>query len=269
MRLTRRRSTALKRPAIDTGAGRAAIGISETLYPQGRFDDARGWVEKGMSFLDGEGSLESHALAHFLLATATGNEGASSADAEMHLSQAAQHAAEGHLPGLAARSRFGLGNLLAERGEFERANKAYREAIEFARAAKDEYEEILGYNNLAYHSLLAGDPAAALENVEKGLALADARAIRLPLQYLYSTRGEIALAQHAWDEAEGWFKRGLGEAEANGNIEQAAGYHVNLGLVAQGRGDLDGALGLLEAARESADQDPRAASSDSDTTPAG
>ena len=235
-----------------SGAGRAAIGISETLYPQSRFDEARSWVEKGISFLDAEGSLESHALAHFLLGTASGKSADSFADAEMHLNRAAEHAVEGRLPGLAARSRLSLGNLLAERGEFERANAAYRQVIEFARAAGDDYEEILGYNNLAYHSLLAGDLAAAHENVEKGLALADARAIRLPLQYLYSTRGEIALAEKAWDEAEDWFKRGLAEAEAKGNVEQAAGYHVNLGLAARGRGDLDEALVLLESAREAA-----------------
>ena len=36
------------------------------------------------------------------------------------------------------------------------------------------------------------------------------------------------------------------------NVEQAAGYHVNLGLAARGRGDLDEALVLLESARAAA-----------------
>ncbi len=43
-------------------------------------------------------------------------------------------------------------------------------------------------------------------------------------------------------------KRGLVEAQASGNVEQAAGYYANLGLAARGRGDLDGALGLFEEA---------------------
>jgi ATP/maltotriose-dependent transcriptional regulator MalT len=69
---------------------------------------------------------------------------------------------------------------------------------------------------------------------------------------LYSTRGEIALAEHQWDEAESWFKRGLAETEHYGNLEQAANYRANLGLAARGRGDLDSALTLLETARTSA-----------------
>ncbi|MCL4393946.1 MAG: AAA family ATPase, partial [Chloroflexi bacterium] len=229
-------------------AGRAALGISETFFPQGRFDEARHWIEQGIALMDEEGDVESHAMAHYLLGSSPGD------DAEMHLSRAFDHARENNLPELAARSRFALGTLLAERGELERAIHAYRESIELAQTAGDEYAELLGYNNLAYHLLLAGDVNAARENVDRALALAGERAIRLPLQYLYSTRGEIALAERQWDQAESWFKRAVSEAEANGNSEQAAGGFANLGLAAQGRGDLDEALMLLESARDMADK---------------
>jgi DNA-binding SARP family transcriptional activator len=226
------------------GAARAALSISETLFPAGRFDEGRQWTEKGITYLEEEGDFESHAWAHLLLGMGP--------DAEEHLNHATRHAIENNLPDIGARSQFLLGTVRAERGDLAGALKAYQESIAFARIAGNDYQEILGYNNLAYHALLAGDLATAHENVEKGLALAEARAIRLPLQYLYSTRGEIALAEKKWDEAETWFERGLAQAEANGNVEQAAGYHVNQALVARGRGDLDGALMLLETARESA-----------------
>ena len=228
------------------GAARAALNISGTWFPQGRFDEGRRWIEKGIAFMADEGDSESHAMAHLLLGYGQ--------DAEKHLSEATVHAVESHLPDLAARSQFVLGNQRAERGDLENALEAFKESIRFSQVAGDEYQEILGYNNLAYHALLVGDLTAAHENVDKGLALAETHVIRLPLQYLYSTRGEIALAEKQWDKAETWFQRGQAEAEANGNVEATAGYHAKLALVARGRGDLDGALMLLESAREAASQ---------------
>ncbi|MGE5138084.1 MAG: tetratricopeptide repeat protein, partial [Rudaea sp.] len=68
--------------------------------------------------------------------------------------------------------------------------------------------------------------------------------------HLYSTRGEIALAEKNWQEAEDWFKRGLAEAEHNGNRREQANSHANLGLAALGRGDPDAAVMLLETARQ-------------------
>ncbi len=233
------------------GAGRVAIGISETLFPQGRFADARRWIEKGISYLDTDSSLESHALAHMLLGS-TPSDAQSLAEAERHLRRATEHAVEGNLPDIAARSQFALGNLLAEHGDLARANDAYRESIRFAQAAGDDYQEILGHNNLAYHSLLAGDVDTARQQIDQAMALAEARALRLPLQYLYSTRGQIALAEKQWDAAEAWFTRGLAEAEANGNLERVAGSYVDLGLAARGKGDLDSALMRLAAARDAA-----------------
>ena len=53
-----------------------------------------------------------------------------------------------------------------------------------------------------------------------------------------------------------WFRRGLAEAERNGNGKQAASYQANLGLAAQGRGDLDSALLLLEGAQAAASRFP-------------
>jgi tetratricopeptide (TPR) repeat protein len=93
---------------------------------------------------------------------------------------------------------------------------------------------------------------AAHEHIAAGLALAEARGLRLPLQYLYSTRGEIALAEQQWGEAESWFTRGLAISERMGDARQIANYRANLALAARGRGDLDGALMLFEAARDRA-----------------
>ena len=56
-----------------------------------------------------------------------------------------------------------------------------------------------------------------------------------------------------WAEAEQWFQRAITEAEKTGNVVQAANSKANLGLAAQGKGDLDAALLLFEAAWRTVD----------------
>jgi len=98
--------------------------------------------------------------------------------------------------------------------------------------------------------VLSGDVDRARRHVEEGLRLAGQWGLDLPRQWLYSTRGELALAEEQPDEAWAWFERGLAESERLGNAKQAANFRANLGLAAHRRGDLDAALALLESARE-------------------
>jgi DNA-binding SARP family transcriptional activator len=233
------------------GEARACLNLAETYLGTGQAEEVIRWAEKSLTYVHTGSDPEAHALAHFLLGAGRLQTGQTLAQAELDLSEATRLANENHLPGTAARSRFELGNLLAERGDLPNALQAYRDSIALAQKAGDQFQEVLGHNNLAYHAMLAGDLAAAREHIEIALNLSEARAFHLPRQYLYSTRGEIALAEKQWDEAEQWFKRGLAEAERNENRKQAANYRANLGLAARGRGDLDSALILLEEARES------------------
>ena len=103
---------------------------------------------------------------------------------------------------------------------------------------------ILACNNLAYHLHLQGDPAA-VDYAERGLLLAQEKGALSALPYLYSTRGEIALAHHALDEAEGFFREGLVLAEQFAAAERVAGLTANLGLVAKARGAVEQARHLL------------------------
>lgn len=234
------------------GAVRACLNLAESYILAGRPDETMRWVEKSLTYLNAEEDPAAHAWAYFLLGTSLLQAQGSMGEAEMHLVEAARLATKHHLPEIAARSRFELGNLLAERGDLPRALQSYRDSIALAQEAGEHFQEVLGHNNVAYHAFLLGDLAAAREHVETGLALAERRALRMPLQYLYSTRGEIALAEQQWAEAEEWFTRGLAEAEWTGNLKQTANYRANLGLAARGRGDLDSALVLLEEARVAA-----------------
>ncbi|HVO41341.1 MAG TPA: AAA family ATPase [Aggregatilineales bacterium] len=233
-----------------SGAARAALAIADTYFPFGQVDEASTWVQRGLDYLKGVSDPVAVATAHFILGASGTLADSTLTEAEGHLREAARLAADYGLTEVAARSRFELGNLLAQRGDLPGALKSFSESIDFARRAGNDFLEVLGDNNYAYHVLLTGDTDAARDYVEAGLSLAQSRAIRMPLQYLYSTSGEIALARGEWDEAERLFRLGMAEAQHRGNHKQVANYYANLGLAAQGRGDLDSALVLFETAHE-------------------
>jgi uncharacterized protein HemY len=98
--------------------------------------------------------------------------------------------------------------------------------------------------------VLLGDLSKAHRYIEAGLALAKERALGVTHQWLFSTRGELALAEREWETAEAWLKRGLAEAEHYHNTEMAATFRANLGLAARGRGDRVRAVALLNEARD-------------------
>lgn len=231
-------------------AARASLALADSYVLSGRGDLVVHWAERAWPGDEVQLDPETQSRYHHLLATGGLLTGMDPAEAEEHLRQAARLAAEDNLSQMAARSRFELGNLLAHRGDLEAALRAYEQTIDLAVQAGDHFQEVLGHNNLAYHTMLAGDLATARRHIETGLALADSYSLFLPRQYLFSTRGEIALAEGDAGAAESWLRRALAEARKNGNVVQAANIQANLGLAARARGDLDEALVLLVAAQE-------------------
>lgn len=216
-------------------AARACITLADALLRAGRFEEVLHWAERGLGYLDGAADPETQALAFHVIGAARLHAGHPPEEVERYHTDAARLAEAHHLPAIAARSRFGLGNVAAQRGDLVGALQAFCEAIKLAQAAGDHFHEILGHNNVAYHALLLGDLITAHEQIEIGLALAEARALYIVRQWLYSTRGQIALAEKRWDEAKDWFRRGLAEAERHANPEMTASYHANLERVGQGR----------------------------------
>jgi DNA-binding SARP family transcriptional activator/tetratricopeptide (TPR) repeat protein len=152
--------------------------------------------------------------------------------------------------------KFELGNIFARRGDLPEAIKHYRAGLEITRNLEDDtvvLAHILFLNNLAYHLHLLHDPAAA-EYVQQGLALAQEKGILSALPYLWSTQGEIALAQNDLLAAEQCFNEGLSLAQQFSIPERIAGLTANLGLVAQQHGQRRQARDYLSTALAQADE---------------
>jgi DNA-binding SARP family transcriptional activator/tetratricopeptide (TPR) repeat protein len=231
-------------------AAQACLQLANLSLVSGRFDETVRWATEAGRYLDSDMDPRLQVQMEFILGAGMLQGGGSLAQAEEHLRRATTLAAEHELVEVTGQSQFELGNLLAQRGDLPHALDAYREAIQIARQTNDNFQEALAHNNYAYHALLMGHLTEAHEHVTAGLALCEAHALDLPRQYLYSTRGEIALAEEKWAEADTWFQRGIAEAEKTGNQVQIANYRANMGLAAQGRGDLDDALDLFGSAEQ-------------------
>jgi tetratricopeptide (TPR) repeat protein len=235
------------------GAARASIGVAESYLIVGQRAEVGRWVRRTLSLVESDSDPSTRAFAHLLMGMIALVSDGSGQEAVSQLEEAARISTESNLPDLAGRAAFMLGNYYAERGNLDLARQLYHRAAEHASAAGERYQEVLAYNNAAYHALLVGDLDDARRLIDRALVLGEAYAFRLPLPYVYSTRGEIALAENQLDEAAEWFTRGLQEAEHARNVEQKAGCLANLALVDRQRGDLDAAVVQLESARATLD----------------
>lgn len=231
------------------GASRAFLALGQSFMTSGQGEKVVRWADKALAILDAQPDPASLAQAHHLLAAGGLLAGHPLAEAETHLAEAIRLTTDYDLPALDSIGRFELGNLLAQRGDLTAALQSYKKSLDLAKASDELFQQVLAHNNLAYHWLLAGDLVTARQQLESGLALVEKYELLLPRQYLYSTSGEIALAEGNLAGAQNWFEQALAEAHRNGNRPQAANIRANMGLVARARGDLDEALLLLEEAR--------------------
>jgi DNA-binding SARP family transcriptional activator/predicted negative regulator of RcsB-dependent stress response len=244
--------TAFEAAGNPVDVARAQLAMADSYLPAGHSNIIIDWAERALANLDPHARPDLNAHAHHLLGTGKLRLGRLLTEAEKHLQQAVRLAMQGNAPKIAARSQLDLGNLRAQQGDYPAAFAAFEQTIAIAAAAGDHMEALLGHNNMAYHAQLAGNLPAAHRHIEAGLKLADAHSLFFPRQYLYSTRGEVALAEGQPAEAETWFRQALTEAEQHQNQALAVNIRANLGAATRDLGKLDEALLLLETARRDA-----------------
>ncbi|MEJ2709230.1 MAG: AAA family ATPase [Anaerolineales bacterium] len=239
----------------------ARLALAQSILAQARFDEA---IHLARLVLE-SGRQEESVDAEFIWGTALSVEGSDLETAERHLKAAERLCPEGSqakAPGPAGlqvnlgRVKFELGSVAAQQGDLEHAVASYREAIDASCQNQDETSLawcILAYNNLAYHLLLMGDPQAE-KFARTGLRLAQEKGMLGQQPYLFSTLGEIALADGDLEEAEKYFRQGLQLARRLSMAERVAGITANLGLLALEQGDQNLAIHRLSSALSRADQ---------------
>jgi predicted ATPase/DNA-binding SARP family transcriptional activator len=228
----------------------AYLGLSLSLYPQARFAEAIEMAAKLRTY----GPSELAVCAEFIWGASLIVESAHPAEAEHHLLEAERLLLEPQrtfdTKVTLAQIQYSLAGAFGQQGQTREAIEQFREVLDMLERGEetlDTLRNIMAYNNLAYYLHLLGD-ASAMDYIKKGIALAKERGSLSHLPYLYSTSGEIALANGDLDAAEKYFNDGLALAEQIPFPERIAGLTANLGLLAKERGDVDLALERLETA---------------------
>lgn len=233
-----------------TIAAHVCLELGRICLANNQFDEIVTWVQRARAYHHSAGDPRlAQALAAYLMGGYLRGTGQSLKQAETYLTEALMSAIKGNMLELLPGILLEFGTVIGQQGDVTGAIRCFNEMIAFAHTIGDYFHEALGFNCLADQALAVGDMTMARHAIENGLSLARAHRVRLVYQWLFITRGKIALVERQWQEAERWLTRGSAEAERFGAVAQAATCHAYLGLAARGRGQLDEAVRLMETAR--------------------
>ena len=233
-------------------ADQARIALARSYIPQARYDEAIMLCEPLLDHP--HQSIAMHAA--FVIGTAHSLLGVDLAMASTYLERAERLSHSSNEHDILPRIYFEQGGILAQQGDIPAAIGRYHAALSAASVATTQSGrtwQILAHNNLAYHIHLLGNYDEAMRHARLGMRIAQRSGVRMAQSYLYSTMGEIALAQGDLDGAERHFYEGLDIAERYGMLERIAGIEANIGLVARAREDVDSATQHLQQAMVKAD----------------
>jgi DNA-binding SARP family transcriptional activator len=235
--------------------------LGESLILQARYQAVME-VAQGYS---GHSDPSVRSAAQFMWGASLSMEGLDLDEAARHITASKEESrAVGISEAQLAPLDFELGNIAAQQGRLQEAVAIYERVLERTRPGRNpdknevlETDEvlrthILAHNNLAYHLHLLGDPRAE-EIIQEAIALAVEKGVLTVFAYLWSTRGEIALAQEDFATAEIAFNQALAHAQRLYQPERMAGLTANLGLLALARGQTGFALHRFTTALAQAD----------------
>ena len=144
------------------GIAQAGLRLAVSYLSTEQGEQVLYWADRILVAATESDDFELHATAEYLMAAGKlyGQHAMNESDA--HYREATRLASEHNLDSdIAIQSWFGWGNLSVQCGEYADARSKFERTLSLARSAGNIYFESLGYNNLAYATLLGGDVAAA------------------------------------------------------------------------------------------------------------
>ena len=142
----------------------------------------------------------------------------------------------------------GKGDVAKLRGDFDEAERLYRESLAIARQTGNQVREMTSLNELGNIQRRRGDLDGAESLYRESLAIALENGNREREKSSLNNLGIIAKQRGDLDGAEELYRNALALAHEIGDREKEYSHLNNLGVIAELRGDLDGAEGLhLEA----------------------
>lgn len=173
-----------------------------------------------------------------------------------HTGQVLSRTERGDSHALRCRAKGLCGQIYEQRGQFDLAERYYRDALELARTIGDEVEEERARWAIAMRRLTVGALDEAGRDFEQLLQSATARGEKLRISQYVNAIGTIAHERNKLTDAEASYRRMIELAKPAGDRRTLAMAFTNIAVIRRDSGDFDDALTLTgKAARVLADLD--------------
>jgi len=204
-----------------------------------------------------QGTVDGKLVAELLLRLAASERVLGDLDGALtHTGQVLSRTERGGSHGLRCRAKSLCGQIYEQRGQFELAERYYRDALELARTIGDELEEERARWAIATCRLTAGDLVEAGLDFAQLLSQANARGEKLRVIQYVNALGIISHERADYDEAEVAYRRMIELAKPAGDRRSLANALNNIAVVRRDQGRFDDGLQLTaKAARILADLD--------------
>ncbi|GAB4110571.1 MAG: hypothetical protein Fur005_11980 [Roseiflexaceae bacterium] len=201
-----------------------AIGTNQPLV-------ARAWMQRAP--LDRAEQRDPHlGVEALLVAVAIERQSQAFDHATTLLDQAEQIAKQHQLGAIQIQISFERGNLLANYGNLPAAINSFEQSLQYAQLFGNPLYSAMAQNNLAYHTMLLGDLPRAHRHIQAAIQAANNYQLGFLWQYIYSTTGEIAMAEGRAEQAADAFAQAYEVAQTWENHSHMANLRLNQALLA-------------------------------------